>query len=466
MSSWFGSLHFRLIAGFALVLALALMSVSLYVRYVTQQEVDRFQQELEDARAFGVQRFISQYYTENQDWAGLQKVLQQAGPLHAWEIVVRDSEGRVVGESHQRLGRLLKESSPRARFSRIASIGRDVGSVVMAPPSFDEPGPPDVGREPPPSRIVSALNKSLLWTGIAAGLSGILLVSLVSQRALASVGVLNSTARRLGRGDLSQRVPELSPNEIGELGRTFNAMADGLETAERQRLKLMADVAHELGTPLSNIQGFVEAIKDGVIEPDQAAMDTIHQQVLHLAHLVGDVKLLALMDAGDIRLNLEPDSLGDVLRRSTDAFRPRAEAEGVRLTLEIPDDLPPLAMDRVRIAQVVSNLLENAIRHTPEGGRVAVSVEMKGLETVEVAVADSGEGIPPEHLPFVFDRFYRVDPSRTRATGGAGLGLAIAKELIEAHGGTARAESAPGAGTRIVIGLPIAALDRNQRNRG
>ncbi len=247
-----------------------------------------------------------------------------------------------------------------------------------------------------------------------------------------------------------------STDEIGQLGRTFNLMAQNLQTSEQQRRDLVADVAHELRTPISNIQGYLEAVKDGLLQPDSPTIDTIHQQVLHLAHLVEDLRLLALMEAGALRLDREPDSLEDLLGRSVEAVRPRAESGGISLSLEIPRDFPLVMMDRTRISQVVANLLDNAMFHTPAGGRVKVEAEVIQGTWAAVAVTDTGEGIPPEETQLVFERFHRVDPSRARSTGGVGLGLTIAKQLIEAHGGSIHAESPPGAGSRFIFELPLA----------
>ena len=273
---------------------------------------------------------------------------------------------------------------------------------------------------------------------------------------LAPVALLGSVARRLGQGDLTQRVPVTGKDEIGDLGLTFNTMADGLEKAERQRRSLMADVAHELRTPLSNIQGYLEAVRDGVLEPASPTIDTIYQQAAHLSDLVEDLRVLALAEAGVLRLNSEPDSLEDVLRRSVEAVKPRAEQRSVAVSLDISGDLPLVDMDRTRIAQVVGNLLENAIAHTPEGGQVQIIAEPAEPSRVRVTVADTGEGIAVDDLSQVFDRFYRVDLSRSRATGGAGLGLTIARQLVEAHGGGIRAESTSRQGSRFIFELPLA----------
>ena len=454
MSKWFFSLQFRLVLGFALVLALALASVSWYVGFAAQREVEKFQLEVEEARAARIERVISRFYAARQGWSGLQPTLEQAGSLYEWRIRVKDMQGRVVGDSHQRLGTLLSGSAKHGtRFFPVFDKGQEVGTVGMVPGAVPSELP-----EPPISRIVGVLNRSLLWTGGAAGAGGVLLVSLLSGRVLAPARTLSVAAQRLGQGDLSQRVPASGRDEIGQLSRTFNSMAEDLEKAEVQRRSLMADVAHELRTPLSNIQGYLEAVRDGLLQPDTGTIDTIYQQVLHLTRLVEDLRLLALAEAGALSLNWEHDSLEEVLRRSVESFRPRAEAKNVALSLQVQPQFPLVQMDRTRIAQVVANLVENAIFHTPEGGAVTIGAEVTGPDNAPIArvvVADTGEGLPPEDRPQVFERFYRVDPSRSRATGGVGLGLTIAKQLVEAHGGIIGVESTPGEGSKFFFELPL-----------
>ncbi len=454
MSRLLSSLQFRLIAGFVLVLVLVLGATSWYVGYAAQREVERFQKEMEEARSARMEQMVSRYYSAGRGWPGLQPAIEQASGLYGWRIVVTDQEGNVVGDSHLRFGTMAKD--PRAMGSRrfpIRSSGSEVGSVDVA--ASDVPG---VAPEPAWSGLVADLNRYLLWAGLAAGLAGVLAVSLVSRRSLAPVRVLTAKARRLGEGDLSQRVAENGRDEVGQLGHAFNAMAENLQKAEEQRRNLVADVAHELRTPLSNIQGYLEAVKDGLLQPDSATIDTIYQQVLHLAHLVEDLRLLALAEAGALYLHLEVDSMEDVLKRAVEGVRPRAEAKGLSLSLEVPAGLPAVNMDRIRVAQVVSNLLENGIQHTDKGGSVTVTAEHTGT-AMRVAVADTGEGIAPEALPHVFDRFYRADPSRARATGGAGLGLTIARQLVEAHGGRIWVESVFGKGSRFIVDIPLGRTD-------
>ena len=199
-----------------------------------------------------------------------------------------------------------------------------------------------------------------------------ILISLAARRILAPLQALGGAARRLGEGDLGQRVPASGPSEIRRLGNTFNAMAENLQAAEQQRRNLTADVAHELRTPLSNIQGYLDAVQDGLLQPDEATIATLRQQAAHLVTLVEDLRLLALAEAGSLVLHTQPESIQPLLEESIEAFRPRADAKNIRLTLELTEGLPDADLDRTRISQVVGNLLENAIVNTPEGGAVTL----------------------------------------------------------------------------------------------
>ena len=457
MSNWFCTLQFRLILGFAVVLALTLGSVSAYIGYAAHREVEEIQQLQDQARQSRIEQTLSDYYAANGGWEGLQSVIERMGFVAGRRLTVLNDGGVVVGDSfggqnldYAKLTAHRKKTPIQHRDQTVGSVVFEPFDVVKVPPSRLRPR----FQEPPPTRFADATNQSLLWAGLAAGAGGIMLVSLVSRRALTSVRTLNAAARSLGRGDLSQRVPATGRDEMGELSRTFNSMAEGLERAETQRRNLVADVAHELRTPLTNVQGYVEAVRDGVLEPDSATIETIHQQVLYLARLMEDLRLLAETEAEDFRLRIEIDSMDEVVQRTVEAFRPSAEAKDVTISVDVAPELPLVKMDRTRITQVLNNLLSNAMRHTPGGGEVTVSAKAVDRSSVRVVVSDSGEGIPPEDLPFVFERFYRADPSRTRSTGGVGLGLTIAKQLVEAHGGTISAANTTGNGSRFVIDLP------------
>ena len=451
MSRLLFGLQFRLVVGFTLVMTLALAGVGLSVGYAAKREADAFQEKVEAVRVARMENVVSKLLANKISPAGVQSAVDDAGQLYGWRIVLRDREGRLVADSHGLSGRLVPGKVRGYRWVHLKKQGEDLGWAQV---SRDEP--PVIAPEPRSSLLVAAFNQSLLWSGAVAAAVGVVLMWLLSRRILSPVRTLSVAAGRVGQGDLSQRVQVAGRDEIGELGRTFNSMAGRLQQAERQRRNLMSDVAHELRTPLSNIQGYVEAIRDGLIEPTSETLESVHKQVLHLADLVEDLRVLALAEAGDLRLRIEAHAVGDVLREAVEPFRPRAQARNIELSTSVKPGLPYAAMDRTRISQVVSNLLENAIRHTPQGGSVTLTAGRGGPGMVRITVADTGEGIPPEDLPSLFDRFYRADPSRARATGGVGLGLTIARQLVEAHGGTISVRSEPGEGATFAFELPYA----------
>jgi two-component system sensor histidine kinase BaeS len=291
-----------------------------------------------------------------------------------------------------------------------------------------------------------------------AGVTAVILVLavgvsvLVATRLMRPVRAVTAAARRMRAGDGSARVTVRAKGEVGELGAAFNEMSEHLDGLERQRKAMVSDVSHELRTPLSNIRGWLEAAQDGVAELDPALTASLVEEAMLLQHIVDDLQQLALADAGKLRLNPEPVDVADLVDQIATMYRAAAEAAGSVLTVEVTDR-PRLDADPVRLRQAVGNLLANAVRYTPAGGRVMLRAYADG-DDVLIEVADTGPGIAPEHLPYVFDRFWRAEKSRSRQTGGSGLGLAIVRQLTEAHGGFAAVRSEPGRGATFVLRLP------------
>ena len=466
-SGLFSSLQFRLALGFVLALALSLVLIGLATGVVAGQQTQRFERDRDSAQAARVHRFVSDFYATRKGWeqdqATLQELLERAGPVSGTRIQVYDSTHVLVADSHlnlppARFGKSIKGLRDR-RFEAsefpVVDSGVQVGTFTVSNAGI--PGPEFQGAvlvAPAPSTISTEVKRSLLWAGIGAAALGILLVWLLSRRTLAPLQGLGATARRLGEGDLSQRAATDGPSEIRDLARNFNIMAEGLEEAERHRRNLTADVAHELRTPLSNIQGYLEAMRDGLVEPTTETIDTIHGQAVHLSRLVEDLRLLAQVEAGALQLSAVTVDLADLLHTSVEAVRLRAESREISVGLDVEDSLPEIEIDPTRISQVIGILLDNAINHTPEGGSVGISCRILD-NAIEITASDTGPGISDDDLPLVFERFYRTDPSRDRATGGAGLGLTIARRLVEAHGGTLEVSSEPGEGSTFTVRLPL-----------
>ena len=314
----------------------------------------------------------------------------------------------------------------------------------------------DLSVEPQLSALEQEFQRSLLFSGVAGGIAGILIIAFFTRRAFAPMRELTETAERLGRGELDRRVSTKHRGEIGQLATSFNTMASELEAAETRRRRLTADIAHELRTPLTNIRGYLEAVKDGVVEADDQTIGTLHRETLHLSTLVDDLRLLAVADAGALKLEMFPDRVETVVESVVQAFKPKAIESDVQLRCEIAEGLPLVDVDRTRMTQVVQNLVENAIHHSPADAEISIAVDQaQDGETVTISVSNDGEGIPEKDIAHIFDQFYRVDTSRTRATGGAGLGLTIVKRLVEAHGGTVTVTSGNDQGATFTVQLPI-----------
>lgn len=267
---------------------------------------------------------------------------------------------------------------------------------------------------------------------------------------------LTGAAQRMREGEQPESVPVTGDDEVGRLAAAFNDMSAHRARLEEQRKAMVSDVAHELRTPLSNIRGWLEAAQDGLADPDPAFVSSLLEEAVLLQHIIDDLQDLAAADAGVLRLHPGSVEARELLGQVAAAHQARAENAGV--TLAVAATAPDLALraDPVRLRQAVGNLVSNAVRHTPEGGRVTLRAyaSEEGEGTVLVEVTDTGSGIPPEDLPHVFDRFWRAEKSRSRRTGGSGLGLAIVRKLVEAHGGTVDATSVEGEGSTFVLRLP------------
>jgi two-component system OmpR family sensor kinase/two-component system sensor histidine kinase BaeS len=278
-----------------------------------------------------------------------------------------------------------------------------------------------------------------------------LFVALHSLRRVAMpIGDVMEAASRVAEGDYSARVAERGPREVRALAHAFNAMVARLQASDKQRRNLLADVTHELRTPLTVIQGNLEGLLDGVYPRDDAHLVPILEETRVLSRLIDDLRTLALAESGALKLQTEPTDLATLTSETVASFRVQADAAGIELSAEVSADAPMLELDPARIRQVLENLIANALRYTPRGGTVRVEYSCNATH-VTVSVSDTGAGIPPDDLPHIFERFYKARDSR-----GAGLGLAIAKNLIAAHAGEMFAQSELGKGTTIRFRLPLA----------
>ncbi len=308
----------------------------------------------------------------------------------------------------------------------------------------------------------AAMNEALLWATGLSVLTAAAVSWFVTRQVVAPIQAISQASQRIAQGHYDERVAvpgdldEGVLDELGELAWNFNRMAEQLARVEEARRQWLADLSHEMRTPLASIRAYVEGLLDGVLPPEPQVFAQILDEVRRLQRFVDDLREVSRMEAGALQLKREEVPPQELIEAVVRRFLPAYQEKGVDLRTDVAPETPALWVDRERFLQVLSNLLDNALRYTPSGGRVTVRVEPEGEKWVRIEVQDTGVGIPPEHLPHIFKRFYRVEPSRSRAHGGSGLGLTIARLLVEAHGGQIWAESpGPNRGSTFIIRLPV-----------
>ncbi|MEW2487980.1 ATP-binding protein [Streptomyces sp. NPDC048411] len=315
-------------------------------------------------------------------------------------------------------------------------------------------------NESPPSLAAAPTVAVAIGVALAAVLGALLL----SRAVLRPVRAMTHAAKGLGEGDLGRRVPVSGRDEIAQLGRAFNRMADSIQAGEERQRRLTGDIAHELRTPLANLRGYLEALRDGIVEPTPDLLDSLHEEALLQQRIVDDLQDLALAEAGALTYHRREVDLRELLDAGRTAHRAQAETAGVAVELEAPCQVYVTA-DPDRLRQVVGNLIGNALHATGPGGTVTLALIRRGEQAV-VEVRDTGKGISAQDLPHLFDRFWRADPSRGRATGGSGLGLSIARQIVTDHDGGIDVHSTVGLGTTFTITLPAASVHGGRSGGG
>ncbi len=459
------SVRWRLFLSFILVIIVVIGTVGVFVARTASNEIGNYDERARQARSQRIEALLSEYYADTHGWQGVSNIVVQIGRLYGQRVVLVDRQGIVLADSAgTSTGQPIEVQRWGRAIQLISGDGTVLGVVLIDPqpgPGIGPPAPPPAAGTEQASGLAGSINWYLIWGGLAALGVASVLTFFLSKRLLAPAETLAGAARALGGGDFSYRVNVRSKDEFGQLAKTFNAMASDLEQTEQLRRNVVADVAHELRTPLSNIRGYLEAMRDGVVEPDTTTIGSIYEEALLLERLVTDLQELALADAGQLTLLRRPTDMRDIINQALAALQIEARSKNLSLAAELPEEPAIVDVDPERVGQVLRNLLSNAISYTPEEGRVSVQLVEEG-STLRVNVVDTGPGIPAADLPYVFERFYRVDKSRARSTGGAGLGLTIAKRLVEAHGGTMEVTSELGEGSCFSFTLPKAPEEDRQ----
>jgi len=458
-------MRLRLILSFVLIVLVTVAGVVFIARQGAANEVRAFMARGGMVRLDNLAASLEDYYRLHHSWDGAEVVLadfsgpmgagfgnryqsggQGMGGMMSQDLTLADSEGKIVaststGSSASRLSASeLQVALPLK--SGLRTVGYLLPGGGMGLTAGDE------------RFLVMRLTNAAVLGGLAAGGIALLLAYYLATRLIRPVQALTNAAHQLSQGDLSQRVAVQGKDELASLGLAFNHMADSLQSAQQSRRAMTADIAHELRTPLAVQRANLEALQDGIYTLTPQNLTPILEQNQLLTRLVDDLRTLALVDAGQLNLERTLTDLPALVERSVGRFRPQAEARSITVTLHAPPACPSVLLDPTRIEQVLGNLLSNALRYIPPGGEISLSM-VCASQHVELAIHDSGPGIPTEALELIFERFYRADRARSRAEGGSGLGLAIARQLAEAHGGTLTAANHPQGGAVFTLRLPL-----------
>ncbi len=447
------SLALKWIATLLLTSLVGVVLVGLFAYRTTVTEFDRLR--LEQAQATFVNE-VTTYYEDNGSWNGVEDWLrsQSSGGNYGITIPFQlcalvDTNGTVIVDSGPyHMGEQVSAQQSEQGVPVVID-GQSVGTVLLAAPP---PGP-----DPRQQQYLDRTNQALLIGAVGAGAVALLVGLLLSRRLLRPLTELTTAIRAMRQGDLSQRVQVRTHDELGELAETFNQMSADIHRANQLRKQMTADIAHDLRTPLTVIMGYLEGLRDGTLKATPPRFEAMYNESVVLKRLIDDLRTLSLADAGELTLVYQTVQPSDLLEQVKQSFEQMAKDEQVALRVQTDANLPDVQVDRERMAQVLANLVSNALRYTPAGGTVTLQARAQQTQRaqvqVQLVVSDTGSGIPEDKLPNIFERFYRIEEAREQNQGESGLGLAIAKSIVEAHHGTIRAESHPGAGTSIFITL-------------
>lgn len=445
------SLRSKLILAFLLVSLIVIALVAVFARWNTSTEFQRY---VFDRNQENLLSVLETYYAREASWEGVEDNFPrgpmpfnagQPQPMSVGEIVLLDADKNVVigGRGYHKGDQLT--DAQIADALPVEEEGEIIGYVVLRRDAFRE--------QPIESAFIARLSQTLFLGSVVVVSIALLLGFFIARSLTQPLQQLTAATRQVAAGDLDVAVDVKSTDELGELAQSFNTMNQRLAQSRNLRRQMTADIAHELRTPVSVILGYADGLKDKVIPASDETFELIQEQAEQLEHLIDDLRTLTRVEAGELHLDLALCDPIPLVERTMAAFEHQAARHEVALHLEAQGTVAPILIDPDRFKQVLSNLLSNALQYTPTSGQITTTITSDERE-VSLTVADTGPGIPPEDLDRIFMRFYRRDSSRSRDTGGSGLGLSIAKSLVERQGGHISVASEVGKGTRFTITLP------------
>ena len=450
------SLRLRFVLVIMAIAAVTLAGIAFYSRRVTLREIERATATppypRRDFESLRIPLLV--HWNRMQSWSGVLPLLQRLAGDSS-DLLLVSSDGRTLAAWPPALAsaRVVLHPDQSLEMDWRSAGGENRRMVLRGAPGVGLPGatlyilPAGPAADISGGQVRSSLNRSLLLAFLVAFAFALIAALALSRYILGPIRALTAAAGRIAEGRFEERVPQLGGDEIGSLAATFNAMADRLVQTEQLRRSMAGDISHELRTPLARMRCQIDAMQDGLAPATPEALRHIYGEIRRLERLMDDLQDLSLANAGQLKLNPAPIRIEEIIR---------SVAASYPIVVELSPNLPPVLADARRIRQVLGNLIDNALRCGPEDATVTISARMQDTG-IAVCVRDCGPGIPPEQMALLFEPFQRVDDSRTRATGGTGLGLAVVKQLVVAHGGRVWAESAPGEGAAVVFTLPTIA---------
>lgn len=445
------SLAFKLTLAFLAVGLTGAVLVALFVGLRTRSAFNHFV--LDSYQIAFIDRLV-EYYEARGSWEGIEAiVVARRGPrgrpeLARAPVVLADADGRVIygGLAYPPGAQMSRDDLSRA--IPITVDGRTVGWIRFDFPAYAAPA-----AATPEAVFLQRFRQAIVLGAAGAILAALALGAVLARSIVRPIRQLTAATAAVARGELGHQVDIRADDEIGELAAAFNRMSTDLARANQLRRQMTADIAHDLRTPLTVLLGYTEALAEGKLKGNPQMFGVMHSEAQHLQRLVEDLRILSLADAGELRVERQPVSPRELLERALAAHQAAAAEAGLTIHVEADANLPTVHVDPERMMQVLNNLVTNAIRFTPAGGRITLAAAA-AADRVYLRVSDTGIGIPAADLPYVFERFYRGDKARHTTIGESGLGLAIVRSLVEAHGGTITVTSEEGKGTTFTITLP------------
>jgi two-component system sensor histidine kinase BaeS len=435
-------------------LAVSLAGTLVTAIFASRQTADEFSRYASEQRLASLITGLTYFYQLNGEWVGVVEsglileptTTQPTGKPGQTRTILVDNSGQVVisGVGYE-LGQQVSTEELAQGFP-IEVDGQVVGAL-LAPPDT-------LVMRPLETAFLSRVNQALVVGAVGATLVALVLGILLARTLTRPIRELTFATRAVAKGDLTQQVPVHSQDELGELTVAFNQMSIDLSYAQELRRQMTADIAHELRTPLSIISGYIESLRDGRLPATSETFDIVYDEIQHLSRLVQDLRTLSLAEAGELRLSHQLTAPKELLVNTAAAYAREVQERNVTLQIKTSPELPEIDVDPHRMTQVLGNLVSNALRYTPDGGLIVLEATAPSENELRFIISDNGMGINPVDLPHVFDRFYRGDSSRQLDDGESGLGLAIAKSIVEIHGGTISVKSVHGKGTAFVISIP------------